>query len=43
MDHPEYDKPAARRVEAREFREDMAEFLHQAEEGASFLITSYDR
>ncbi len=43
MDHPEYDKPAARRVEAREFREDMAEFLYQAEEGASFLITSYDK
>ena len=41
MDHPEHDKPsaAARRVEMAEFRDDVAGYLRQARQGASFLIT----
>ncbi len=41
MDHPEHEKQgAARRVEVAEFRNNMADFLRQARQGASFLITS---
>ena len=41
MDHPEIDKPsAAHRVEIAEFRDDVARYLRQARQGASFLITS---
>ena len=41
MDHPEHDKPpmAARRVEMADFRDDVAGYLRQTRQGASFLIT----
>ena len=41
MDQPEYDKPlAARRVELADFRDDVAGYLRQVREGASFVITA---
>lgn len=43
LDHPELDKPsAAHRVEITEFRVDLAGYLRQARQGASFLVTSND-
>lgn len=41
MDHPEHDKPSAatRRVEMADFRDDVAGYLRQVREGASFVIT----
>lgn len=41
MDHPEHDKPSAatRGVEMADFRDDVAGYLRQARQGASFLIT----
>ena len=40
MDHPEHDKPltATRRVEMADFRDDVAGYLRQVREGASFVI-----
>ncbi|MCK8783623.1 prevent-host-death protein [Roseomonas sp. NAR14] len=35
-------KAPPRRLGVREFRENMAEFLRQARQGSSFLITSHD-
>ena len=45
MAEPGHDKdaPQPRRVGVREFRADLAGFLRQARDGASFLITSHDR
>ena len=42
MGHPEHDKPSAatRRVEMADSRDDMAGYLRQGRDGASFLITS---
>ena len=42
MDHPEHDKPSAatRRVEMADFRDDVAGYLRQVREGASFVITA---
>lgn len=43
MDHPERDTPTAtRRVELADFQDNMAGFLHEARQGASFLIVSQD-
>lgn len=43
MDHPERDTPTAlRRVELADFRDNMAGFLREARQGASFLIVSQD-
>ena len=42
MDHPEHDTPstAIRRVEMADFRDDVAGYLRQVREGASFVITA---
>lgn len=43
MDHPGQDKTAPRRVGVREFRGNMTALLREAQQGASFLITSHDK
>ena len=41
MDHPEQDKPStARRVGVADFRDDVAGYLRQVRDGASFVITA---
>lgn len=42
LDHPEHDKPSTttRRVEMADFRDDVAGYLRQVREGASFMITA---
>jgi len=38
LDHPEQDPSAARRIEMADFRDDVAGYLRQVRQGASFLI-----
>lgn len=43
MGESEQDRKAPRRVDVREFRTNLSEFLREAREGSSFLIISHDQ